>query len=74
MEYIVFVNLFSKVIVHTNKSKETFINRFNFNPSNVEVIAMGCQPIEKSSEKTKANFIKKNKINAEKKLLSFWKY
>lgn len=67
-----FVNLFSKVIVHTNKSKETFINRFNFNPSNVEVIAMGCQPIEKSSEKTKANFIKKNKINADKETLVFF--
>jgi glycosyltransferase involved in cell wall biosynthesis len=67
-----FINLFSKVIVHTNKSKETFINHFNFNPSNVEVIAMGCQPVEKSTEKIKANFLKKNKINAAKETIVFF--
>ena len=67
-----FINLFSKVIVHTNKSKETFINHFNFNPSNVEVIAHGCIPVEKSSEKIKANFLKKNKINAAKETIVFF--
>ena len=67
-----FINLFSKVIVHTNKSKETFINHFNFNPSNVEVIAHGCLPVEKSNEKIKANFLKKNKINAAKETIVFF--
>ena len=67
-----FINLFSKVIVHTNKSKETFINYFNFNPSDVEVIAHGCLPVEKSNEKIKANFFKKNKINATKETIVFF--
>lgn len=67
-----FINLFSKVIVHTNKSKETFINHFNFNPSNVEVIAHGCLPVKKSNEKIKANFLKKNKINAAKETIVFF--
>jgi len=67
-----FINLFSKVIVHTNKSKETFISHFNFNPSNVKVIAHGCLPIKKSNEKIKANFVKKNKINADKETIVFF--
>ena len=67
-----FINLFSKVIVHTKKSKETFINHFNFNPSNVEVIAHGCLPVKKSNEKIKANFLKKNKINASKETIVFF--
>ena len=67
-----FINLFSKVIVHTIKSKETFINHFNFNPSNVEVIAHGCLPVKKSNEKIKANFLKKNKINAAKETIVFF--
>ena len=67
-----FINLFSKVIVHTNKSKETFINHFNFDPSNVEVIAHGCLPVKKSNEKIKASFLKKNRINASKETIVFF--